>query len=56
MPTDNPTRWPAPSSASENAMSYPLPAVAPTLKKPETAPAAMRVELKMARPADATDP
>jgi hypothetical protein len=56
IPTDNPTRCPAPSSASDHATSYPLEARAPTRKKPVTSAAAMRVAVTMASPAEATEP
>ena len=36
IPTDNPTRCPAPRSASDHAKSYPVEANAPTWKKPPT--------------------
>src|SRR5204863_69886 len=42
IPTDSPTRCPAPRSASDQAMSYPLEAEAPTWKKPVTSAAAGR--------------
>ena len=56
IPTDSPTRCPAPRSASDQAMSYPLEAEAPTRKKPVTSAAAMRVAVTMASPAEATEP
>src|ERR1041384_1907461 len=36
MPTERPTKCPAPSSASDHATLYPLDAVAPSRKKPAT--------------------
>src|SRR5215467_10928033 len=56
MPTDRPTRCPAPSSASDQATLYPLDAIVPSLKKPVTSAAAIRVAAMIASPADAIDP
>ncbi len=56
IPTDNPTRCPAPRSASDQAISYPLEAMPPIRKKPVTSAAAMRVAVTMASPAEATEP
>jgi len=56
IPTESPTRWPAPSSASDQATSYPLDAPPPILKNPVTSAAAMRVAVRMANPPDAAEP
>src|SRR6185295_12083342 len=56
IPTDKPTRCPAPTSASDHAKSYPVEAIAPTRKNPPTCPAAMRVAVTIASPAEATEP
>src|SRR5688500_13136419 len=56
IPTDRPTRCPAPTSASDHAKSYPVDAVGPILKKPPSVPPAMRVAVTIASPADAIEP
>jgi hypothetical protein len=56
IPTDNPTKWPAPTSASDQAMLYPVDAAAPSRMKPVMSAAAMRVAVTIASPAEATDP
>src|ERR1044072_10059149 len=43
IPTESPTRWPAPRSASDHATLYPLDAAAPLGKKPAAPAAAVRV-------------
>ncbi len=56
MPTDSPTRCPAPTSASDHAMSYPLAAETPTGKYPVNSPAAICVAVRIASPAEVAPP